>query len=56
MATHLKVIASILTNISGGLILTLFTIKNNTVLLVNIIFVMISYLIAVRLEQILKNI
>jgi len=50
---HLKVISSTLINIGSGLLLTLFSINNIYVLITNVIFIIISYIISVKIEDLL---
>lgn len=50
-----KSLASLLINISAGLILTLMTTVNTLTLLVNLVFAIISFKLAVDLESAKKS-
>ena len=54
-SSWLRVTSSLLTDIVAGLILLLFTVHNVAVLTLDIVFVMVLVLTAVRIEDILEE-
>ena len=55
-ASHLRVISSTLSNIASALFLAPFTVQNISVLLVSLIFAIILFGSAVKIEDILEEI
>lgn len=54
-SSWLKVIANLLVNIAAGVVLLMFTVRSVPVLTLDIIFVMVCVLMAVRIEDILED-
>ncbi|PIV10677.1 hypothetical protein COS50_04255 [Candidatus Roizmanbacteria bacterium CG03_land_8_20_14_0_80_35_26] len=48
---HLRVFSSFFTNISAALVLTVPSINNSAVLIINLIFIIISLSLALKLEK-----
>lgn len=53
--SHLKVISTVLTNIGSGLVLLPFTVRDPVVLTMSLIIAILAFRLAVKVEDILKE-